>query len=157
MLGLACGGGAEATDTPTRAATATSPAASPTVTSTPLPTSTSSPTPPAGDIVSLGKFIYLNVPDNVAPQALWCDQCHTIDGISQGLIGPDHTQIGTWAATRKPGLSAEQYIRESIVDPEVFVTQGVERSTPGLMTKAITSKLTDEQVDALVDFLLTQK
>ena len=82
-----------------------------------------------------------------------------IEGVSEGLVGPDHTQVATWAADRKPGLSAEEYIREAIVDPEIFVSppEDVERSVAGLMTKDIVGGLTDKQVDALVAFLLTQK
>jgi len=86
-----------------------------------------------------------------------CSACHTIEGVSQGLVGPDLTNIGADAATRKPGLSAKEYIEESIRDPEAFVAEGVERAMAGLMTKAITSSLTDEQVEALVDFLSGQK
>ena len=52
-------------------------------------------------------------------------------------------------------MSAEDYLRESIVNPELRVAEGVERATPGLMTTAIVGGLTDEQVDALVAFLLT--
>ncbi len=113
------------------------------------------PQPGEGDLVAKGREIYLNVPTNVGPQALWCYQCHTIEGVSNGLIGPDHTHIGTAAATRRPGMSAEQYIRESITDPEAFIPEGVERATAGLMTKAITENLREDQVDALVAFLLT--
>ena len=99
----------------------------------------------------------MNVPASVGAQALWCYQCHRIEGLTEGLIGPDNTQIGTWAATRKPGLSAAEYIEESIRNPEVYVTEDVERATAGLMTTAITEGLTDEQVNALVAFLLAQK
>jgi hypothetical protein len=53
-------------------------------------------------------------------------------------------------------MSAEDYIRESIKDPEAFICEE-ERCTAGLMTSAITEKLTDEQVDDLVAFLLTVK
>ena len=54
-------------------------------------------------------------------------------------------------------MSAEDYIRESIKNPEAFIAEGVERAMPGLMTSALTSNLTDEQVDGLVAFLLEQK
>jgi hypothetical protein len=54
-------------------------------------------------------------------------------------------------------MSAEDYLRESIMDPELRVAEGVERATAGLMTKAIVEKLTDDQVDALVAFLLAQE
>ena len=104
-----------------------------------------------------GKELYLNVPDNAAPQALWCSHCHMIEGVAAGLIGPDHTNLATDAADRKPGMSAEEYIRESIKDPVLFVAEGVARSTPGLMTNAITEKLTDKQIEDLVAYLLTLK
>ena len=109
------------------------------------------------DLVATGREIYMNVPANVGAQALWCYQCHRIEGLTEGLIGPDHTQLGTLAATRKPGLSAAEYIEESIRDPELSVAEGVERATRGLMTKAIVEGLTNDQVSALVAFLLAQK
>ena len=109
------------------------------------------------DPVALGEAIYLEVPANVGTQALWCYQCHKIEGVAAGLIGPDHTNLGTEASTRVTGLSAEEYIRESIVDPEKRVAEGVERATAGLMTNAITQNLTADQVDALVAFLLAQE
>ena len=107
------------------------------------------------DPVEYGQQIFLNAPASVGAQALWCSQCHAIEGVAIGLIGPDQSHIATDAATRKPGMSAEEYIRESIVAPESFVAVGVERAVTGLMTTAITSGLTDEQVDALVAFLMT--
>ena len=86
-----------------------------------------------------------------------CAACHTIEGVTAGLVGPDLTHIGTDASTRKPGFSAEEYIFESIRKPEVFVAEGVPRATPGLMTTVLTANFTDGQVDALVEFLLKQK
>ena len=171
FLLAACGGGEEAVAIPTSPpATATRPPATdtPQLTPTPettptlqpVPTATPAPTPtptPGPDLVALGREIYLQTPPNVGPQALWCFQCHFIEGLTAGLIGPDHTHVATAAAIRVPGLSGAEYLRESIVEPEKRVAEGVERATPGLMTTAITEGLTDEQVDALVAFLLTLK
>jgi len=86
-----------------------------------------------------------------------CSACHTIEGITAGLLGPDLTHIGTDASGRISGVSAEDYLTESIRDPEAFVAEGVERAIPGLMTTAITANLTDQQVDGLVQFLLAQR
>ena len=86
-----------------------------------------------------------------------CITCHTIQGVSEGLLGPELTYIGADAATRRPGYSAEQYITESIRQPEVFVAEGVERATVGLMTTALVEHLTDDEVAALTAFLLTQQ
>ena len=169
-LAAACGGGgdsiaaptvttAPATSTPTSAPETPTPTTA--ATSTPTPTIAPPTQPPTGngDLVARGRELYLNVPDNAAPQALWCYQCHFIEGIPEaaGLIGPDHTHIGRDPVGRIPGLSAEEYLRQSIQDPEAHVAEGVERATPGLMTNAITEDLTNDQVDALVAFLLTQK
>ena len=155
LLAAACGGGAaEPADTP-------SATAKPQPTATAQPTATSQPTAPTEPVgpdaalVAEGMELYMNVPANAAPQALWCFQCHMIEDLTAGLIGPEHTHLATNAATRVPGLSAEEYIRESIVEPEKRVAEGVERATPGLMTKAIIENLTEDQVDALVAFLLT--
>ena len=106
-----------------------------------------------------GKEIFLSAPPSVGAQALWCSQCHTIEGIPEaiGILGPELTNIGTDAGARKPGMSAGDYIRESIRTPEAFVATGVERVIAGLMTTAITEGLTDDQVEALVTFLLEQK
>ena len=169
LLVSACGGDAAPTSTRPPVATATSPppptptprpTAVPQPTATPVSTAIPAPTEPSAPdttLVAKGKELYLNVPSNAAPQALWCSLCHTIEGVSAGLIGPDLTNLATAAQTRVPGVSAEEYIRESIVDPTKRVAEGVERATPGLMIEAITEKLTDEQVDALVAFLLTLK
>jgi len=152
-----------APQTPTQAATQTATAVgtpTPTQAAATLPPPTATATaeaPSAGGDPVAGRELYLNVPDNAAPQALWCSQCHTIEGVAAGLIGPDHTHLATEAANRTPGLSAEEYIRESIKNPEVFVAEGVPRSMPGLMTNAITEKLTDKQIEDLVAFLLTLK
>ena len=110
-----------------------------------------------GDLAAAGRELFLAAPPSVGPQALWCSTCHTIEGESVGLIGPDLTHIGTDGATRVPGMSAGAYIRESISDPEGFVPVGVDRALAGLMTEAIVGGLTDGEVDALVAFLLEQK
>ena len=173
LLAAACGGSYDdvaptsttAAPTPSQPTATLRPAAtspSPTATTASATATTPAPveTPPSGgeDLVAKGRELYLNVPPNAAPQALWCYQCHFIEGIPEaaGLIGPDHTHIGSDATGRVAGMSAEDYLRESIMAPELRVAEGVERATAGLMTKAIVEKLTDDQVDALVAFLLTQ-
>ncbi len=124
-----------------------------TVTETPDQTAPEPTTQDGGDgeskLVAMGQEIFTGTGG--------CSACHTIEGISPGLVGPDLTHIGTDAATRKPGVSAEAYIRESIREPDAFVAEGVARAIPGLMTSAITASLSDDEVAALVEFLLAQK
>ena len=107
----------------------------------------------AGDLVCQGQALFLTPPDNAAPQALWCSQCHTFGGVSAGLIGPDLTSLSTEGSNRKPGLLAAEFIEESIRQPEAFICEA-ERCTAGLMTAAVTENLTDAQINALVAFLI---
>ena len=103
----------------------------------------------SGELVAQGQAIFAG--------SGGCLACHTIEGITTGLLGPDLTHIGSDAAERKPGVSARDYITESIREPEAFVAEGVERAIPGLMTAALTAGLSDDEVAALVEFLLAQK
>ncbi len=104
LLALACGGAAPA-DTPVPQQ-ATSP---PPATNTPT-ANTPAVSPDDGEAIFAGSG--------------GCAACHTIEGVTAGLVGPDLTHIGTDAGTRKPGFSAEEYIFESIRKPEVFVAEG---------------------------------
>lgn len=121
------------------------------------PTQAAAPSAPASGLVAIGQQIFLTGQGQGAATA--CFTCHTIAGVpgASGLLGPDLTHIGTDAASRQPGVSAEDYLRQSITEPEAFVAEGVERAIPGLMLPALTAGLTDEDVDALVAFLLEQK
>lgn len=128
----------------------------------PAPTATSRPTSAAtttGAATSSG-----GAGDPARGKALFtgegtCFTCHTIKGVPQavGQVGPElsanskEAGIGTRAATRKPGLTAEQYIEESIRQPNAFVVPGFQA---GLMPQL---PLSDAQVKDLVAFLITVK
>lgn len=88
--------------------------------------------------------------------AAGCQACHTIPNVPNavGQIGPDLTNIGTEAATRRDGYSAEEYIRESIVEPEAFTAPDCPTGpcVPGIM---VIPPLTDEQIDTMVNYLVT--
>ena len=81
-----------------------------------------------------------------------CIACHTLAGVpgAVGLVGPDLSHIGTDAANRKDGLSAAEYIYESIMNP--MPLEGV-RTEP---IRPIFGS-TEADVAALVAFLLEQK
>ena len=126
----------------------------------PDPTPGPTPTPrPVVDVdkAETGRQIFLTGEGQGSGTA--CLTCHTIEGVpgAAGILGPDLTHIGTDAANRQPGVSAREYLKQSIEEPEVFVAEGVERAVPGLMLADLTAGLTGDDVEALVEFLLSQE
>ena len=83
-----------------------------------------------------------------------CPACHTLTGVPNavGPLGPNLDGIATTAGTRKPGMSAEAYIRESIQNPEAFISPGF--TAPSSMPAG---QATGKDLDNLVAYLLTQK
>jgi hypothetical protein len=61
-------------------------------------------------------------------------------------------QIGQAAAQRVPGMTAEEYLRQSIIDPNAYVVDGF---TPNIMPRQYGEKLTTEEIDNLVDYMLS--
>lgn len=82
-----------------------------------------------------------------------CGACHTLGGLSAGIVGPPLTNIGTIAADRVADLTAEEYIHQSIVDPSAYLVEGYE----DLMLKDFAESLSGTQLDDLVAFLLAQQ
>lgn len=80
-----------------------------------------------------------------------CDVCHSTTPGDDG-VGPSLAGIGDRAADRVPGLDAEAYLRQSILDPDAYVVDGF-RS--GQMLDVYEERLGPEQIDALIDYLLT--
>jgi sulfur oxidation c-type cytochrome SoxX len=81
-----------------------------------------------------------------------CVACHAISGISTGNIGPVLDGIASRATTRVAGMSAEEYIHESIVNPSAYVVEGF---PDGVMPQNFAEILTEEQIADIVAFLLT--
>lgn len=79
-----------------------------------------------------------------------CAICHQI-GSDGGTAGPPLTHVGTVAATRTPGMSAEDHIRESILDPGAYIVPG----SPDTMPRGLARGLSQEDFDDLVRYLLT--
>ncbi|HEY53447.1 MAG TPA: cytochrome c [Caldilineae bacterium] len=80
-----------------------------------------------------------------------CGTCHSLDGTT--FLGPSLQGIGSIAQDRVPGMSAEEYIRQSILEPDAYVLEGNE---PGTMPPHYADALNDAQVEALVEFLMAQ-
>ena len=87
-----------------------------------------------------------------------CATCHSLDG--SALVGP--SQQGLVARAEAAIASAEykgtaktvaEYLRESIVSPDVFVEQGF---TAGVMYQNFGKELSEQEIKDLVSFLWTQ-
>ena len=90
-----------------------------------------------------------------------CNACHTISGVpgAVGIVGPNLANIGNEAADRIPGYSAEQYLHESIVDPNAFIAPQCPfgSCTAGSMPATLVQTLSEEEITTLVDYMLTLK
>jgi cytochrome c2 len=104
---------------------------------------------PAGDAAN-GETLYRGTTIGSA-SAPGCVTCHSTEpGVV--LVGPSHAGVGARAATAVSGMSAEEYLRESIVNPNAVVTEGF---AEGVMYQNYGTDLTDQQISDLVAFLLT--
>ena len=88
-----------------------------------------------------------------------CSTCHSLDG--SPLVGPSQQGVvgRAEAAIKSPDYkgsakTVEEYLKESIVSPDVFVEQGF---TAGVMYQNFGKELSDQEVADLVAFLATQK
>ncbi len=90
-----------------------------------------------------GEFFYNN---------LGCKNCHSIDGSS----GKGPTFKGLWGSTHGTNKGARtvdhEYVRESIVEPPKVLHEGY-----GPIMPNFAGKLTDEQIDWIIKFLITLK
>lgn len=82
-----------------------------------------------------------------------CASCHVARGTTpQYQLGfPDLTEAATWAGTRRPGRSAADYVRESVRDPNAFLSPAFRGGAPSPMPSLA---LTDAELDAVVAYLL---
>jgi mono/diheme cytochrome c family protein len=82
-----------------------------------------------------------------------CAGCHALEGLSVSTIGPPLTNIATVAATRQPDLTAEEYIRQAILFPRMFMVEGY----PDIMPVDFGDRMTDQQFEDLIFLLMQQE
>ncbi|HEV8229852.1 MAG TPA: c-type cytochrome [Candidatus Limnocylindria bacterium] len=99
------------------------------------------PEPAATDPVARGRQLY---------RSLGCPSCHE-GGVFNLFrpVGPPLGEIGLVGRKRIPGMSAEDYIRQSITDPGAYVVPGY----PDSMPRGIARDLSPEDLAALVGYL----
>jgi cytochrome c553 len=103
------------------------------------------PEPNATDPIARGRQVY---------RALGCASCH--EGSLFNLlrpVGPPLSDIGLVGRKRVPGVSAEDYILQSITDPGAFVVPGY----PDSMPRGLSKDLSPEDLAALVAYLASLK
>ena len=77
-----------------------------------------------------------------------CTGCHSRAGVSDGFIGPDLTNLAERAGDRVDGLTAEEYVRQSVLNPQAYIVDGYGPQMPVL-------PVDPRELDALVEFLLS--
>jgi cytochrome c oxidase subunit 2 len=85
--------------------------------------------------------------DGAAVFAANCTGCHSTG--NNTVLGPGLAGVGERAGSRVSGLSADEYIEQSLREPGAFVVEGF----PAVMTSW--SQLGDESIDALITYLKT--
>ena len=80
-----------------------------------------------------------------------CITCHSLEP-DVVLVGPSHAGVATRAETYVSGMSAEAFLRQSIVDPNAHVVAGF---PAGVMYQNYGQDLAAPQIDDLVAFMLT--
>jgi cytochrome c551/c552 len=77
-----------------------------------------------------------------------CVTCHSLEeGVT--LVGPSLSEV----SSRVAGMSDADYVRQSIIEPDAYVVEGF---SPGQMSPDWGRILSEEQIDSLVDFLLSR-
>lgn len=84
-----------------------------------------------------------------------CVSCHNFDA-SEGdeTSAPYTVGTATKAESRVPGLSAEEYILESIVNPDAYLVDGF---VAGVMYQSWGEDLSEQEIADIVAYLLTLK
>jgi cytochrome c oxidase subunit 4 len=113
-----------------------------------VPTPVAAVQPSANDVTVTG--------DAAAGQLVFqqtgCGSCHKVSGVTGavGSIGPLLDGLFSRAANRLPGVSATDYIRQSIEAPEVYVVSGYLKLMP-----ALRQQMSQQEFADLLAFLHT--
>jgi mono/diheme cytochrome c family protein len=97
------------------------------------------PTPTLSPQLSAGRQLFVRE----------CASCHSLSP-NTVIVGPSLAGIATLAADRVPDQDAHTYILVSILTPDAYLVEGFENLMPASFGK----KLTGEELDALVAYLL---
>jgi mono/diheme cytochrome c family protein len=89
-------------------------------------------------------------------RAKGCATCHLGPDTSPLVdVGPPLVASSSWAGDRVAGLSAEEYLEQSMRDPSAFISPAL-RPTGGPNEGMPTLPLSEDEIDALVEYLLSR-
>lgn len=80
-----------------------------------------------------------------------CVTCHSIEP-DVVLVGPSHAGLAGRAGTYVEGVAAEDYLRESITNPNAHIVEGF---TPDVMYQNYGTELQARDINDLVAYMLT--
>ena len=107
------------------------------------PTATPPPEAQLNPAQTHGKELFSSLPGN-------CATCHSLQA-DLTIVGPSLHGIASRAGGRVEGLDARRYLEQSILQPGAHIVEGF----GDLMPKELAKKLTTQEVNDLVEFLLT--
>jgi cytochrome c oxidase subunit 2 len=85
---------------------------------------------------------------------LGCGACHTLlDASTVGLLGPSLDGFSQIAPARVLGEEAIAYTKASLVDPDLYIVDGY---PSGIMPRDFGERLSVEEIEALISYLLDQ-
>lgn len=110
------------------------------------------PEAPSEEVLALGAEVY---------ETQGCGACHTLEGVSQGVVGPALTDLSAVASDRSAAAGvadAVAYVQQSILAPNDYIVEECPTGPcpTGTMPANFDQVLSDEEVDALVQYLLAQ-
>ncbi len=86
-----------------------------------------------------------------------CLVCHSLQP-SEVKVGPSLAGLASRAAAREPGKTAEQYIRESIQQPNAFIVPDnpkFQANGRSLMPEGLANQMSPQDLADLIAYLLT--
>ena len=81
-----------------------------------------------------------------------CIACHAVYEISDSTIGPSLGELANRAGNRVASLSANEYIRQSMINPHVYVVEGW---SPTCNPPHFSNIIDERELNNLVIWLLT--
>ena len=85
--------------------------------------------------------------------AAGCATCHSLEP-DIVLIGPSLAGVGSLVSERVEGLTAEEYLRQSILEPDANIASGFPAK---VMPSTYQKNLSPDEIDSLVIYLLSIK